>query len=67
MPANGFYKWKAVPEAACTIKQPYFIRPQDEGGLFGFAVLTDCWVSQVVLGDRGSMSSFLGTLPVLGL
>lgn len=45
VPANGFYEWKAVPEAGRTIKQPYFIRPQDEGDLFGFAGLSARWLS----------------------
>jgi putative SOS response-associated peptidase YedK len=45
VPANGFYEWKAVQEAGRTIKQPYFFRPQDEGDLFGFAGLTERWVS----------------------
>jgi len=61
--ANGFYDWKVVPKAGRTIKQPYFIRPQDEGDLFGFAGLSERWVSPVVLGDRGSTSSFLGAHP----
>jgi putative SOS response-associated peptidase YedK len=45
VPANGFYEWKAVPEAGRTLKQPYFIRPQDEGDLFGFAGLAERWLS----------------------
>jgi len=45
VPANGFYEWKAAQEAGRTIKQPYFIRPQDDGDLFGFAGLTERWVS----------------------
>lgn len=47
VPANGFYEWKSVQEAGRTIKQPYFIRPQDEGDLFGFAGLTERWLSPV--------------------
>ena len=45
VPANGFYEWKPVQDGSRTIKQPYFIRPQDEGDLFGFAGLTERWVS----------------------
>lgn len=45
VPANGFYEWMVVPEAGRTIKQPYFIRQRDEGDLFGFAGLTERWVS----------------------
>ena len=43
VPANGFYEWKAVQEGGRTVKQPYYIRPQDEGELFGFAGLTEHW------------------------
>ncbi|MBN8439515.1 MAG: SOS response-associated peptidase [Candidatus Accumulibacter sp.] len=35
VPANGFYEWKPVQEGSRTIKQPYCIRPQDDGDLFG--------------------------------
>ena len=45
VPANGFYEWKSVKETGRTVKQPYYIRPQDEGELFGFAGLTERWVS----------------------
>ena len=45
VPASGFYEWRAVQEAGRTIKQPYFIRPREKGDLFGFAGLTERWVS----------------------
>ena len=45
VPANGFYEWKSVQEGGRTVKQPYYIRPQDEDELFGFAGLTERWVS----------------------
>jgi len=45
VPASGFYEWKAAQEAGRTIKQPYFIRPADDGDLFGFAGLSERWVS----------------------
>lgn len=45
VPASGFYEWKAVDEGGRTVKQPYFIRPCDEGQLFGLAGLTERWVS----------------------
>ncbi len=45
VPASGFYEWRAVQEAGRTIKQPYFIRPREAGDLFGFAGLTERWVS----------------------
>jgi putative SOS response-associated peptidase YedK len=45
VPASGFYEWKAVQEDGRTVKQPYFVRPRDENDLFGFAGLTERWVS----------------------
>jgi putative SOS response-associated peptidase YedK len=45
VPANGFYEWKATQENGRTVKQPYYIRPADEDALFGFAGLTERWVS----------------------
>ena len=40
-----FFEWKAVQEDGRTVKQPYFIRPRDENELFGFAGLSEQWVS----------------------
>ena len=45
VPASGFFEWKAIQENGRTVKQPYYIRPQDEDELFGFAGLTERWVS----------------------
>jgi len=45
VPASGFFEWKAVQEDGRTVKQPYFIRPRDENELFGFAGLSERWVS----------------------
>lgn len=45
VPANGFYEWKAVATNGRTVKQPYYIRPADEDHLFGFAGLTERWMS----------------------
>ncbi|MEF8702044.1 MAG: SOS response-associated peptidase [Candidatus Accumulibacter sp. UW26] len=50
VPASGFYEWQSVEETGRTkkshpIKQPYYIRPEDEGELFGFAGLGERWVS----------------------
>ncbi len=45
MPTSGFYEWKAVQEGTRTVKQPYFIRPSDDSAVFGFAGLTERWVS----------------------
>lgn len=45
IPANGFYEWKAVTEDGKMRKQPYYIRPTDETGLFAFAGLLARWRS----------------------
>ena len=45
LPANGFYEWKSVQEGGRTLKQPYYVRPQDERNLFAFAGLSERWVS----------------------
>jgi putative SOS response-associated peptidase YedK len=45
VPASGFYEWKKIEQGGSTLKQPYFIRPREEGDLFGFAGLTERWVS----------------------
>ena len=45
VPASGFYEWQQVQEGSRSAKQPYFIRPSDERALFGFAGLTERWVS----------------------
>ena len=34
-----------MQETGHAVKQPYYIRPRDEGELFGFAGLTERWVS----------------------
>jgi putative SOS response-associated peptidase YedK len=39
IPASGYYEWKHEGKA----KQPYFIHPKGEGGLFAFAGLWDVW------------------------
>ncbi|MGV8909081.1 MAG: SOS response-associated peptidase [Propionicimonas sp.] len=44
LPADGYYEWYPVPDAAGgkPVKQPYFIRPAD-GGLFVMAGLYEFW------------------------
>lgn len=37
IPANGFYEWEPVSEGGKVRRQPYYIRPTDENGLFAFA------------------------------
>jgi len=45
LPASGFYEWKKIEQGGRTLKQPYFIRPSEERSLFGFAGLTERWMS----------------------
>jgi putative SOS response-associated peptidase YedK len=45
IPGNGFYEWKAVAEGGRQIKQPFYIRPASDDGIFAFAGLTERWVS----------------------
>jgi putative SOS response-associated peptidase YedK len=45
VPASGFYEWQSVEENGRTSKQPYYIRPEKEGELFGFAGLGERWRS----------------------
>lgn len=45
LPASGFYEWQRVEQDGRTIRQPYFIRPQDARDLFGFAGLGERWMS----------------------
>ncbi len=42
IPANGFYEWKLVSEGGKVRKQPYFIRPAEDG-FFAFAGLLARW------------------------
>jgi putative SOS response-associated peptidase YedK len=43
IPANGFFEWKPVSEGGKVRRQPYYIRPADENGLFAFAGLLARW------------------------
>ncbi len=43
IPANGFFEWEAVIVDGKTRKQPYYIRPAEEDGLFAFAGLLARW------------------------
>lgn len=45
IPASGFYEWKPVSEGGKVRRQPYYIRPADENGLFAFAGLLARWRS----------------------
>ena len=43
IPANGFYEWKAVTEGGKVRKQPFYIRPREDGELFAMAGLLARW------------------------
>ena len=45
IPANGFYEWKPISEGGKVRRQPYYIKPVDENGLFAFAGLMARWRS----------------------
>jgi putative SOS response-associated peptidase YedK len=45
IPANGFYEWQAVEEGGRTRKQPWYIRPREEGEFFAMAGLLAAWKS----------------------
>ena len=46
IPASGFYEWHPVSEGGKVRRQPYYIRPADENGLFAFAGLLARWRSE---------------------
>lgn len=41
VPASGFYEWKALEGQKA--KQPYYIRPAEDGGIFAIAGLWERW------------------------
>jgi putative SOS response-associated peptidase YedK len=43
IPANGFYEWKAITEGSRVRKQPYYIRPREDGEFFAMAGLLARW------------------------
>ena len=45
IPANGFYEWQAIGEGGKARKQPWLIRPADDGGFFALAGLLAAWKS----------------------
>jgi putative SOS response-associated peptidase YedK len=45
IPASGFYEWKPVSEGGKVRRQPFYVRPTDENGLFAFAGLLARWRS----------------------
>lgn len=45
IPASGFYEWKPASEGGKVRRQPFYVRPADENGLFAFAGLLARWRS----------------------
>ena len=43
VPANGFYEWTTLNEGGRVRKQPYYIRPREDGGFFAMAGLLARW------------------------
>jgi putative SOS response-associated peptidase YedK len=43
IPANGFYEWKAISEGGRVRKQPFYIRPREDGAFFAMAGLLARW------------------------
>lgn len=58
VPASGFYEWKQTGRG----KQPHYIRPADEGGLFAFAAL---WEPLAEGDERGTGEAARGTFTIL--
>jgi putative SOS response-associated peptidase YedK len=45
IPASGFFEWKVVSENRKVRRQPYYVRPAENDGLFAFAGLLARWRS----------------------
>lgn len=58
VPASGFYEWKQTGRG----KQPHYIRPVDERGLFAFAAL---WEPLAEGDERGTGEAARGTFTIL--
>jgi putative SOS response-associated peptidase YedK len=43
IPANGFYEWQAMSEDGKVRKQPWYIRPANDGEFFAMAGLLAAW------------------------
>lgn len=75
IPASGFYEWKPVSEGGKVRRQPYYIRPADEDGLFAFAGLLARWRSEagddlittciITTGPNGVMEPIHDRMPVI--
>jgi putative SOS response-associated peptidase YedK len=73
--ASGFYEWKPVSEAGKVRRQPYYIRPTDEDGLFAFTGLLARWRSEagddlittciITTGPNAVMESIHDRMPVI--
>lgn len=75
IPASGFYEWKPVSEGGKVRRQPYYIRPTDEDGLFAFTGLLARWRSEagddlittcvITTGPNGVMEPIHDRMPVI--
>jgi putative SOS response-associated peptidase YedK len=75
IPGDGFYEWKPVDENGRTVKQPYYIRPKEDGELIRFAGLTERWTSPtgeeilscciVTIGPNAVMEPIHDRMPVI--
>jgi len=75
IPACGFYEWKPVSEGGKVRRQPFYIRPAEENGLFAFAGLLARWRSEagddlittcvITVGPNGVMEPIHDRMPVI--
>jgi putative SOS response-associated peptidase YedK len=75
IPASGFFEWKPISEGGKVRRQPYYIRPADENGLFAFAGLLARWRSEagddlitccvITTGPNGVMVPIHERMPVI--
>lgn len=75
IPASGFFEWCPVSEGGKVRRQPYYIRPADENGLFALAGLLARWRSEagydlittciITTGPNGVMEPIHDRMPVI--
>jgi len=75
IPASGFFEWCPVSEGGKVHRQPYYVRPADENGLFAFAGLIARWRSDkgddlittciISTGPNAVMEPFHDRMPVI--
>lgn len=61
--ADGFYEWKRLP--ARKVKQPVFIHPTEEGGLFAFAGLYEVWRDKTAGGASPEGAPWIRTCAIV--